>query len=58
MKRSEYMTRKEIQEENKQKLVEWGAAVKSGLIVVVAFLLGVAAVDIILVAICMLFRVW
>lgn len=57
MRRSEYMTREEIWEENVQKAVEWSDAAKAALIFVAAFLLSVAALNVAISVIFLLFGV-
>lgn len=57
MRRSEYMTREEIREDNVQKAVEWSDAARAALIFVAAFLLSVAAADVAISVICLLFGV-
>lgn len=58
MKRSEYMTKEEIRQENLEKVVEWADAVKAGVVIVLGGLLCVGLIDIILVTVCKLFGVW
>ena len=57
MRKSEYMTREEIWEENVQKAVEWSDAAKAALIFVAAFLLSVAALNVAISVIFLLFGV-
>lgn len=58
MRRSEYMSKKEIKEENMRRVAEWGDAAKGAAILVGCGFTGVVLIDIIFVAVCMLFGVW
>lgn len=58
MRRSEYMTKEEIKQENMKELVEWGEACKAGAIIVSVFFASVFVVDLLFVATCCLFGVW
>lgn len=52
------MSKQEIKEENMRRVAEWGDAAKGAAILVGCGFTGVVLIDIIFVAVCMLFGVW